>query len=219
MGEADFNGVAASFRATAPDPYRNSPAPDAMGRAMSEISLTDDAGQSHDLRAEGVGWSRDLSLGEQKWHGHVEVARDPASRPEWFELAPTIGGGSGRVAVLSPAQVPVGRSDPPWPTPAECYLAALAPVTSISIEARGTVAEAGPEKTAEIVATVADSLIAVGALPVTSTLLREVPGSAPSWHAALAHRWGRRAHQQAPGSGLRSIAGWSSTCRWSTPPR
>src|SRR5690242_3332987 len=50
-----------TFRATAPDPdpYRNSPAPDAMDRAMSEISLTDDAGQSHDLRAEDVGWSRD----------------------------------------------------------------------------------------------------------------------------------------------------------------
>ena len=188
-----------SFRATAPDPdpYRNSPAPDAMDRAMSEISLTDDAGQSHDLRAEGVGWSRDLSLGEQEWHGHVVVARDPASKPAWFELAPTIGGASGRVVLPSPAQVPVGRSDPPWPTPAECYLAALAPGTSISIEASGTVAEAGPEETAEIVAAVADSLIAVGALPVTSTLLREVPGSAPGWHAALAHRWGRRAHQQA----------------------
>ena len=71
--------------------------------------------------------------GEQEWHGHVLVARDPASKPAWFELAPTIGGGSGRVALPSPAQVPVGRSDPPWPTPAECYLAALAPVTSISI--------------------------------------------------------------------------------------
>jgi hypothetical protein len=188
-----------SFRATAPDPdpYRNSPAPDAMDRAMSEISLTDDAGRSHELRAEGVGWSRDLSLGEQEWHGRAVVARDPASRPEWFELAPTIGGSSGRVALPSPAQVPVGTSDPPWPTPAECYLAALAPVTSISIEAGGTVAEAGPEETAELVATVADSLIAVGALPVTSTLLREVPGRAPGWHAALAHRWGRRAHQQA----------------------
>jgi len=74
----------------------------------------------------------------------------------------------------------VGRSDPPWPTPAECYLAALAPVTSISIETSGTVAEAGPEETAKIVATVADSLIAVGALPVTSTLLREFPGCADS---------------------------------------
>jgi hypothetical protein len=134
-----------SFRATAPDPdpYRNSPAPDAMSRAMSEISLTHDAGQSHELRAEGVGWSRDLSLGEQEWHGHVVLARDPASRPAWFELAPTIGGGPGRATLPSPAQVPVGRSDPPWPTPGECYLAALAPVTTISIEARSTVAEAG----------------------------------------------------------------------------
>src|SRR5215468_1334411 len=198
-----------SFRASAPDPdpYRTSPAPDAMGRAMSEISLTDDAGRSHDLRAAGVGWSRDLSLGEQEWHGHVVVARDPASRPEWFELAPAIGGGPGRVAVPSPAQVPVGRSGPPWPTPAEGYLAALAPVTSISIEAGGTVAEAGPAETAEIVATVADSLIAVGALPVTSALLRESPASGPGWHvpgwevpgwhAALVHRWGRRACQRA----------------------
>jgi len=189
-----------SFRATAPDPdpYRNPPDPDVvMGQAMSEISLTDDAGQSHKLHAEGVGWSRDLSLREQEWHGRVLVARDPASRPAWFELAPTTGGASGRVALPSPAQVPVGTSDPPWPTPAEGYLAALAPVTSISIGARGTLAEAGPEETAGIVATVADSLIAVGALPVTSALLRESPASGPSWHVQLGHRWRRRAYQRA----------------------
>src|SRR5262244_3571349 len=191
-------GWRVSFRATAPDPGGDPPAPDvAMGRAMAEISLTDDAGQSHDLRAEGVGWSRDLSLGEQEWHGHVLVARDPASRPAWFELAPAIGGAPGRVAVPSPAQVPVGRTGPPWPAPAEGYLAALAPVTSISIEAGGTVAEAGPAETAEIVATVADSLIAVGALPVTSTLLRESPATSPGWHTQLAHRWRRRAYRQA----------------------
>lgn len=130
--------------------------------------------------AEGVGWSRDLSLGEQEWRGRVPVARDPASRPAWFELAPTIGGASGRVALPSPAQVPVGRSDPSWPTPAEGYLPVLAPVTRISMEASGTVAEAGPEETARIVATVADSLIAVGALPVTSALLREPPAAARS---------------------------------------
>jgi hypothetical protein len=168
-----------------------------MGQAMSEISLTDDAGQSHDLGAEDVGWSRRLDRQEQEWHGHVLIARDLASKPAWFELAPTTGGASGRVALPSPAQVPVGRSDPPWPTPAECYLAALALVTTISIGTSGTVAEAGPEETAEIVATVADSLIAVGALPVTSVLLREFPGGGPGWHVQLAHRWGRRAHQQA----------------------
>jgi hypothetical protein len=44
-----------SFRATAPDPGGNPPALDlVMGQAMSEISLSDDAGQSHDLRAEPV---------------------------------------------------------------------------------------------------------------------------------------------------------------------
>lgn len=189
-----------SFRATAPDPdpYRNPPDPDVvMGQAMSQISLTDDAGQAHDLRAADVGWSRHLDRHEQEWHGHVLVARDPASRPAWLELAPTIGSASGRVALPAPAQVPVGRVDPPWPTPAECYLAALAPVTAISIETGGTVAEAGPEETARIVATVADSLIAVGALPVTSTLLRESPRSSPPWHDALASRWHGRARQQA----------------------
>jgi hypothetical protein len=91
----------------------------------------------------------------------------------------------------------VTRLTPPWPTPAECYLAALAPVTTISIGTSGTAAEAGTEETAGIVATVADSLIAVGALPVTSTLLRESPGSGPGWHAELEYRWGYRAHQQA----------------------
>jgi hypothetical protein len=186
------------FRATAPDPGGSPPAPDAvMGQAVSEISLTDDAGQSHDLRAQDVAWGRILDRQEQEWHGHVLVACDPASKPAWFELAPTTAGTSGRVATPSPAQVRVGRSDPPWPTPAEGYLAALAPVTTISIGTSGIVAEAGPEETARIVAMVADSLIAVGALPVTSTLLREVSGSDPGWHVQLAHRWGRRARQQA----------------------
>ena len=191
-----------SFRATAPDPdIRVNPADPqvVMGQAMSEISLTDDAGQSHELRADGVGWGRDLDRHEQEWHGRALVSLDPSSRPAWFELAPTIGGASGRVILSSPAQVPVGRSDPPWPTPAEGYLAALAPVTGISMEAAGTVAEAGPEDTARIVAPVADSLIAVGALPVTSTLLRESPGPGPGWHAQLIHRWRRRAYQQSAG--------------------
>jgi len=92
-----------------------------------------------------------------------------------------------------------GDDDPQWPTPAECYLAALAPAASVSIATSGGVAEAGPEETAEIVAKVADSLMAVGALPVTSTLLRAFPASGPGWHAPLAHRWGRRAQQRAAG--------------------
>jgi hypothetical protein len=168
-----------------------------MRQAMSEISLTDDAGHSYDLSVEVLRWGRNRD--RQEWHGHVLTARDPASTPAWFELAPTAGGASGRVALPAPAQIPAGTSDPPWPTPAESYVAALAPVTKIAMENSGHVAEAGPEETATIVAKVADSLMAVGALPVTSGLLRESPDRGPRWHTELAHRWGRRTHQRAAG--------------------
>jgi hypothetical protein len=61
-----------SFRATAPDPGGNLPVPDVvMGQAMSELSLTDDAGQSCDLRAEDVRWGRTRARQEQEWHGHA----------------------------------------------------------------------------------------------------------------------------------------------------
>ncbi len=47
--------------------------------------------------------------------------------------------------------------------------------------------------------------MAVGALPVTSTLLREFPASGPGWHTPLAHRWGRRAHRAAQGRGTADV--------------
>lgn len=115
-------------------------------------------------------------------HGYWEARA--AGLPETQRLAAAAG-------------VRTGTGEPPWPTPAECYLAALAPATSVSIATSDRVAEAGPEETAEIVAKVADRLMAVGALPVTSMLLRESSSGAPAWQAALAHRWGRRAHRRA----------------------
>ena len=66
------------------------------------------------------------------------------------------------------AEVPTGTAEPPWPTPAECYLALLSPVTSMTIGADGATVELD---TAEIVAAVADALLWVGALPPGSTLL------------------------------------------------
>jgi hypothetical protein len=191
-------GLQLSFRATAPDPGGDPPAPHVpMRQAMAEISLTDDAGHSHDLSAVRVGWSR--SGDRQEWHGHVLVAQDPVRKPAWLEFTPTAAGASARVSLPPPAQVPVGTSDPPWPTAAECYLAAIPPVASHTVSDSVTEATAGPKETAEIVATVADSLMAVGALPVTSTLLREFPGSGPGWHRPLARRWGRRARARATG--------------------
>jgi hypothetical protein len=191
-------GLRVSFRAAAPDPGGELPAPDVpMRQAMSEISLTDDTGHSYDLALDGVGGGR--MRGQQEWHGQMLAEPNPAGTPAWVEFAPPRAGASGRVALLPPAQLPVGVSAAPWPTPAECYLTELASVTSYSISDSVTEATAGPEETAGIIAKVADSLMAVGALPVTSTLLREFPGSGPGWHTPLAHRWGRRAHRRTAG--------------------
>ena len=99
---------------------------------------------------------------------------------------------------MPPAPVPVGTSEPRWPTPAEGYLADLATVTSYSISTSSKESTAGPEDVAEIVAKVADSLVAVGALPVTSTLLRESPADRkPAWQPHLMSRWRRRAYTAA----------------------
>jgi len=191
-------GLQLSFHATAAYPGGDPADPQVpMRKAMSEISLTDDAGHYYDLSAVLAGWGR--SGDRQEWHGRVLAAADPASKPAWLEFTPTAAGMPARVVLPLPAQVPVGTSDPPWPTAAECYLAALAPVTSYSISDSVTESTAGPEDTAEIVAAVADSLMAVGALPVTSTLLSGFPASGPGWHIPLAHRWGRRARRQAAG--------------------
>jgi len=114
----------------------------------------------------------------------------------WLEFTSTGGNTAGRVTLSPPAAAPVGTGAPVWPSPAECYLAALAPVTSFSINE----AEVGPSDTAGIVAAVADSLLAVGALPVTSALLRESPGGRePGWHQSLVHRWGSHAHRRYAG--------------------
>lgn len=191
-------GLQLSFHAVAPAPGDDPPDPRvAMRQAMSEISLTDDAGRSHELSAELLGWGR--SGDRQEWHGRVQAAQGLARKPAWLEFTPTAAGVPARVFLSLPAEVPVGTCDPPWPTAAECYLAALSPVTSYTISDSVTESTAGPEDTAGIVVAVADSLMAVGALPFTSTLLSDFSASRPPWHIPLAHRWRRRVGHQAPG--------------------
>jgi len=192
-------GLRVSFQVTADDPGGNSPPADAaMRQAMSEITVTDDTGHSYELAVEVTRWSRVRERQEQEWRGQVLVDPDPARPPGWLEFTAARTGASGRVALVPPAQLPVGTSEPPWPTPAKCYLADLATVTSYSISTSGSEATAGPEEVAEIIAKVADSLLAAGALPVTSTLLRESTADrALAWQAPLVNRWGLRAYTAA----------------------
>jgi hypothetical protein len=98
----------------------------------------------------------------------------------------------------SPVPAETGPAEPPWPTPAEGYLADLASVRSMSIGTNGTTVELDTER---ITAAVAEALLWVGALPPASALLT---GSAPltdqtralGWQQELAHRWGRQAWQR-----------------------
>ena len=63
--------------------------------------------------------------------------------------------------IPAPGSVPTGTTEPTWTTPAECYLAALAPPApdwSIGSFETGTV----ELDTAGIMAAVADALLAVG---------------------------------------------------------
>jgi len=141
-------GLRVSFQVTAADPDGISPPADAaMRRAMSEISVTDDIGHSYELAAEDVGWIRVRERHEQEWRGQVLLDPDPARSPGWLEFTTASGGASGRVALLPPAPVPVGTSEPRWPTPAEGYLADLATVTSYSISTSGRESTAGHEYT------------------------------------------------------------------------
>jgi hypothetical protein len=58
----------------------------------------------------------------------------------WLDFAPA-SGPAVRLAMPAPDRVATGTADPPWPTPAECYLAELAAVTSMSIGASGGTVE------------------------------------------------------------------------------
>jgi hypothetical protein len=98
--------------------------------------------------------------------------------------------------------VATGTADPPWPTPAECYLAVLASVTSMSIGSSGGIVELDA---AQIVATVADALLRVGALPPDSALVTGGGAAAaatgqheqPQWRTQLKYLWIAQAHMRA----------------------
>lgn len=96
-----------------------------------------------------------------------------------------------------PASVETGSADPPWPTPAECYLAVLASATTVSIGTPGGTVELD---TARIIASVADALLWVGGLPPDSALLstgNTVSVDGPPWREPLIQLWGRHARRRA----------------------
>jgi hypothetical protein len=198
-----------SFRASADDPGGEPDRPSVVMReALAMFTVTDDAGNRYRPRVEAVTWER-VPPGRQEWRGDLVAEASPAApRPAWFQVASTDAPVSARIA-LDKAFASEGTAPRPaalaaaprWPTPAEGFLDALARVGDVKAGWTDVVAD----KTAEIVAVVADCLLAVGALPPGSQLLRPGPAAphAPTWQDALAARWARRAHLTVTAAGTR----------------
>lgn len=182
----------------------------AAEQLLAQLEVADDIGHRYELtRTGGGGWMR---AGPDGWELHGIAAADPnlLAQPGWLEFrnagragradnagrAGTVNTASGqRVRIEPPPDVPVGTAEPPWPTPAEAFIEHLARIGGFNLNG----SELTPDQTAGIVATVADCLLAVGALPASSALLREprAGGGGRGWQGQLADRWSRRAHQQA----------------------
>jgi hypothetical protein len=150
--------------------------------AIRELSITDDTGGTYLVSAGKVSGhvsGRRLASGGQLLvpEGRFLAAPAPSDAGshggpravQWLEFS----AGSTqpvRAEVVSSAAVLTGTTEPPWPTPAECYLAQFAPPArewSFGSFATGTV----ELDTAAIVTAVADALVAVGALPPDSAVL------------------------------------------------
>jgi hypothetical protein len=196
-----------TFRAAADDPGGEPDRPSVVMReALALITVTDDTGYRYRSRVEGVTWER-VAAGRQEWRGELVAAQNPdVPGPAALTITSAESGTAETVALAAGRAGEGGATDdgatrdsarvalaaPRWPTPAEGYLAALATVDRIRVG--WTDLEA--DKTAEIVAIVADCLLAVGALPPGSALLRAgQEGAASTWRDALAARWARRAHR------------------------
>jgi hypothetical protein len=147
--------------------------------ALAGLSAADEAGHSYRLRWDGLRGSDRLWMGE--------VVAEPMSgqgRPgevAWFELG-TVDGPVTRVVFGPPPVVPVGSAAPPWPTPAESYLAWLG--------RQDPAPELGRSGGSEVLAAVAEGLVSVGAMPAQSPLLALVLGRRKrSSHPDLPRTW------------------------------
>jgi hypothetical protein len=186
---------------------------------IAQLSITDDTGGTYLVPAGTVNGRayrqaarRAGAAGGLVWIPEGDFLAVPApgqaapggGRPavRWLEFSAGPGQGTPpvRLEIRPPATVPTGTTEPTWPTPAEAYLAELAPVYDWSIGSF----ETGPVEldAPEIVAAVAAALLAVGALPPGSALLtaaqyRERRPARADWQEAVTHMWADAARERA----------------------
>lgn len=207
-----------SFRASAKDPGGQPDRPSVVMReALGMLRVTDETGHRYRPRVENVTWDR-IPISRQEWRGELVADQNPdAPSPAWLRIASAESGAAETIALAQAdgqdgpqagpdATIVMGTTSPRWATAAEGYLEALGQVGTVKVGWT----DVEPAKTAEIVAIVADCLLAVGALAPYSQLLVTPPpadtappgdtgpaaatGQSPSWRAELAARRASRAH-------------------------
>jgi len=171
-----------------------------FSQEITQLRITDGTGGTYLVPARtvhGIMSGRRSASGRTRWVPEGDFLAIPVpghagsrgGRPavRWLEFS----AGSGqpaRIQIPPPSPVPTGTAQPPWPAPAECYLAELAPPAadwSIGSAETGTV----ELDTAAIVAAAAAALLAVGALPPDSALLPGIRDRVRSdWRLALSGR-------------------------------
>jgi hypothetical protein len=188
-------GLRLSFHATSADRGRQpDDARTPLEQALAEISVTDDNGHRYRLHARGGARSVPRDRSQWQERGQLIAEPGPAGPAAWLEFGSPQG--QARLVLPPAPQVATGSSAPAWATAAEGYLIALARVRNFSPNG----VELDPTQTAQIIATVADALMATGALPVTSSwLYRAAPGTEPGWRTPLLNRWSQRAGQRFAG--------------------
>jgi hypothetical protein len=169
-----------------------SPAP----APFSEWMVTDDQGRCYPLHSSGGATITNGQEGSQYWWGEFVSDQRVPDDTSWLEITAPDSHEPTRMRLSPLRSIPTGTADPPWPTPAETYLAWLAP-TPFATDADACYGVGlTMEDAHQVVAGVADALLAVGALPPQSSVLGRLPATtSPQWQRELARRWSRRAHQ------------------------
>ncbi|MDA8309746.1 MAG: hypothetical protein M0Z46_03890 [Actinomycetota bacterium] len=158
---------------------------------LSELSLSDERGNRYELRRVSAA----TTTGPSGYHVDLVATTHAPLLGASLEITAPHVSTPLRVEFPPPPTLPSGRSEKPTTTPAERYLSRLTPGW-LDPSAKVGVGLDG-NQALKLVATVADALLVVGALPPDSPVLAALPRDpAEPWVEQLVHRWVTRVRQQ-----------------------
>jgi hypothetical protein len=173
----------------------------------SDLTAVDNRGRSYQLKSGGGVTHIERRGGAARWWrwtGNWTSAPVMPADTAWLDVYAEGSEETARIVFSELLTVPTGPADRPWPTPAETYLAGLAPAALATDPGASFGVGLNNREATLVVAAVADALLAVGALPPHTTLLRSLPAraSTPPWRRDGEQRGSHRAigQQAAPGA-------------------